>query len=240
MPMKNPVFGFVVSRSAIALGALLVASPGVAQPISSRDANACIQRTAEEMTVATRNITVTGAGPVSPESGARTLYMRNTQTGQTAECRVSTLNGTVLSVTLGGGGSPPSVTPPGASPPTSGSFDGRGRATGAVFGGGRNADASLSFNQGRLSLQLFVPPGTGTQMQYQATFDSRRDIKATGATNFVIQARMQSFASSANGLRVTSSTGSCRIEVFDSRITSAICNSNRPGGSTRFTGMNQF
>ena len=57
------------------------------------------------MTVATRDVVVVSAGPVSAESGARTLFMQNSQTGQTAECRINTIDNTVLSVTLGGGNS---------------------------------------------------------------------------------------------------------------------------------------
>ena len=55
------------------------------------------------MTVATRDLSVVSAGPLSTESGARTLFIRNNQTGQTAECRINTIDNTVLSVTLGGG-----------------------------------------------------------------------------------------------------------------------------------------
>ncbi|MBF2027175.1 MAG: hypothetical protein IGS48_10470 [Oscillatoriales cyanobacterium C42_A2020_001] len=133
--------------------------------------NACIQRTAEEMVVATRDIEFVSAGPVSAESGARTLTMRNRATGQIAECRVSTIDGTVLSVTITGRGSTP---PPSGSTPTSGNFSGRGQASGAVFGGGRQADASLSFNQNGFSLGLFVPPGTGAQVRYQGTINRLR------------------------------------------------------------------
>jgi hypothetical protein len=88
---------------AIAAIALLAANPAIAQSVSSMTRNACIQRTAEEMTVATRDVSVVSAGPVSAESGARTLFMRNSRTGQTAECRINTIDNTVLSVTLGGG-----------------------------------------------------------------------------------------------------------------------------------------
>lgn len=93
----------VVGTGAIAAITFLAAYPAIAQSVSSATRNACIQRTAEEMTVATRNVVVVSAGPVSAESGARTLFMKNSQTGQTAECRINTIDNTVLSVTLGGG-----------------------------------------------------------------------------------------------------------------------------------------
>ncbi len=99
-----------VGTGAIAAISLLIAAPAIAQSVSSRARNACIQRTAEEMTVATRDVLVVSAGPVSAESGARTLFMKNSQTGQTAECRINTIDNTVLSVTLGGGNSGGSTT----------------------------------------------------------------------------------------------------------------------------------
>lgn len=94
---------FMVGTGAIAAISLLTTSPAIAQSVSSSTRNACIQRTAEEMTVATRDVTFVSAGPVSAESGARTLFMRNSRTGQTAECRINTMDNTVLSVTLEGG-----------------------------------------------------------------------------------------------------------------------------------------
>ncbi|PSB35835.1 hypothetical protein [Stenomitos frigidus] len=95
----------VVGTGAIAAIALLIAYPAIAQSVPSTARNACIQRTAEEMGVATRIVSVTSAGPVSAESGAVTLFMRNNKTSQTAECRVNTIDNTVLSVNLGGGNS---------------------------------------------------------------------------------------------------------------------------------------
>ncbi|MDX2240403.1 MAG: hypothetical protein NW224_06960 [Leptolyngbyaceae cyanobacterium bins.302] len=77
-----------------------IAHPVAAQPIPAIAANACTQRTAEEMVVATRDIEITGAGPVDAAKGTRTLFMRNRVTGQTADCRVNTIDGFVLGVTL--------------------------------------------------------------------------------------------------------------------------------------------
>ncbi len=69
-----------------------LAAPSQAQPISPGNATACTQRTAEEFVVPTRDIEVVSAGPIEAEHGARTLYMRNRRTGQTAECRVNFQN----------------------------------------------------------------------------------------------------------------------------------------------------
>lgn len=95
-------FKSIASSGVMVAVALTAALPAIAQSVSSTTRNACIQRTAEEMTVATRDVVFVSAGPVSAESGARTLFMRNSQTGQTAECRINTIDNTVLSVTLGG------------------------------------------------------------------------------------------------------------------------------------------
>ncbi|WP_421655986.1 hypothetical protein [Leptothermofonsia sp. ETS-13] len=218
------------------VAALMLAYPAIAQPVPAKARNACIQRTAEEMVVATRDITVIGAGPIDPENGVRNLFMRNTRTGQTATCRVNTIDGFVLSVTLGGGNVPPPV----VSPPSQGNFQGRGNASGGVFGRGRRADASLSFNRNRFNLRVFVPPGTRTQVQYLGTIRRIRNTNPSNPNTFVIEGRIDSFASSANNLRVINTRGNCRIDVFDARITSTSCSANAPGSATQFRGMSQF
>lgn len=63
----------VVGTGTIAAVSLLATNPVIAQSVPSRARNACIQRTAEEMLVATRDVSMVSAGPVSAESGAVTL-----------------------------------------------------------------------------------------------------------------------------------------------------------------------
>lgn len=92
-------FKTVLSRGAIAAIALIVASPLVAEAIPQRSRAACIRSTAEELGVPVSNIMITDVGPVSAESGAVTVKMQNRTTGQTADCRVNTIDNTVLSVT---------------------------------------------------------------------------------------------------------------------------------------------
>jgi hypothetical protein len=213
--------------------ALISAYPAAAQPVPAIARNACIQRTAEEMTVATRDISVVSASSVDAENGVRTLFMRNNRTRQTAECRVNTIDGTVLSVNLTGGNN---TTPPVNSTPTEGNFDGRGTASGSVFGRGRQANASLSFNRGNFSVGIFAP-GTSNEVQYQGTINQ---LRSQGINGFTLDARIRSFASSANNRRVVNTSGSCRIQVSDARITSISCNANVRGGNTQFTGMAQF
>lgn len=133
-------------------------------------------------------------------------------------------------------------TPPGNSgfPPTEGTFAGRGTASGSVFTAGRQAEATLNFNQTRFSLFLAVPPGTGTQVNYNGTITRLRGTSPTNPNTFVIDARVQTFASSATNLRVINTSGICRIEVFDARVTSTSCNTSVRNSSSRFQGMQQF
>ncbi|XGV97875.1 MAG: hypothetical protein ACAF41_02870 [Leptolyngbya sp. BL-A-14] len=105
MPIKP-----VVGRAAIAAIALIVTYPLVAEAIPQRSRTACIQRTAEELGAPTSDVRITNVGPVSAESGATTLLLENRKTGETANCRVNTIDNTVLSVTLNNGGSTPSDT----------------------------------------------------------------------------------------------------------------------------------
>lgn len=90
-----------LSVGTIALTTFLILPPVIAQSVPSAARDACIMRTAEEMGVATRDLSVTKTGSVSAESGAVTLSLRNNKTSQTAECRVNTIDNTVLSVNLG-------------------------------------------------------------------------------------------------------------------------------------------
>jgi hypothetical protein len=64
---------------------------------------ACIQRTAEAFTVPVSSIAIVREGPISPESGVRTLFLRNQQSGQGADCRVNTRTGAVISVNINTG-----------------------------------------------------------------------------------------------------------------------------------------
>ncbi|MCG9892996.1 MAG: hypothetical protein MH252_18225 [Thermosynechococcaceae cyanobacterium MS004] len=62
--------------------------------------NACRVRVAEELGTRTSNVFFLSEGTVNAESGSETLYFRNTATGQNADCRVNTITGDILSVTL--------------------------------------------------------------------------------------------------------------------------------------------
>ncbi len=87
-------------------------APRPPQTVPQASINACIQQTAEAMVVATRDIELVNAGPISAETGVSTLNMRNRVTGQTATCRVNTITNTVIAVQLGGPTTPPPQRPP--------------------------------------------------------------------------------------------------------------------------------
>jgi hypothetical protein len=110
MKLKSTLNVGVVTAITIA-----IAPPVFAQPIPQVASNACITHTAEAMVVAARDIQVTGAGPVDALKGTRTLFMRNTVTGQTAQCKVNTIDGHVLSVTVANQPNRPPQTVPQAS-----------------------------------------------------------------------------------------------------------------------------
>jgi hypothetical protein len=128
-----------------------------------------------------------------------------------------------------------------SSVPAEGTFSGRGLASGSVFGNEREAEALLNFNQtNNFSFSLAVPPGTGAQVQYAGRITRIRRASSGGSHSFVLQGRVQSFASSANNLQVINATGTCDIEVFDARVISSSCNTRLRDSGTRFEGLLQF
>lgn len=74
---------------------------GMSSPTPSQSyQQQCIVRTAEEFVTATGNIRILGEGPLNPETGTRSVLLENRANGRRAECRVSTVTNTVLSVTI--------------------------------------------------------------------------------------------------------------------------------------------
>ncbi|MGA9378171.1 MAG: hypothetical protein WBV73_05330, partial [Phormidium sp.] len=78
------------------------------------------------------------------------------------------------------------------------------------------------------------------QVNYNGTFNRIRGNNPDNPNSFILQGQVEGFASSINGLRVVNTSGTCRIEVSDGRITSTSCNTNARGSSTQFRGMSQF
>ncbi|UBF30028.1 hypothetical protein K9N68_38170 (plasmid) [Kovacikia minuta CCNUW1] len=125
-------------------------------------------------------------------------------------------------------------------PPQEGSFPGRGVANGSVFTRGRMTDAQLNFNRGNFSLSLSVPPGTGAQVNYSGTYTRLQRAGSSNSNSFILDGRIQRFASSANGLKSINTSGSCRIDVFDALVLNSSCNTRVTDSSTRFHGLEQF
>lgn len=86
-------------------------------PVSTANANACIQRTAEEFVIATRDVEITGSRPIDG-AGNRTILMRNRINGGQAECQINVASSRVISVRITsqpGNPVPPPNRPPGNS-----------------------------------------------------------------------------------------------------------------------------
>ncbi|MDZ8187691.1 MAG: hypothetical protein RMX96_22925 [Nostoc sp. ChiSLP02] len=78
------------------------------------------------------------------------------------------------------------------------------------------------------------------EVRYIGTINQLRGTNSHNPNSFVLQGRVQNFATSASNLQVSNTTGTCRIQVFDARITSVACSAKVPGSSTQFTGMSQY
>jgi hypothetical protein len=114
-------------------------------------------------------------------------------------------------------------------------FDGRGIAHGAVFNRGRNANATLSINQGRFTFNMAEPPGTRVRVRYQGSV--ARQTPGRTAGEFTLDGRVQTFDSSASNRIFNNTTGTCRIEVFNSRVVASTCRSVAPDSTTDFLGL---
>ena len=124
--------------------------------------------------------------------------------------------------------------------PKEDSFLGQGEAKQSVFGGGKQARASLDYNRPNFSLSISTPSGTEEQVSYMGTITSLKGTNPDNTGSLMLEGRVKSFASSANNLQVINTSGTCKIEVFDARIISTSCNTNTRQSSTTFKGMAQF
>lgn len=118
-------------------------------------------------------------------------------------------------------------------------FEGKGVANGSTFTRGRNANAALSTDGNDFSLELSEPPGIRARVQYRGVV-IRQTNDSSSPNSFTLDGRIRSFTSSANRRNLNATTGTCRIEVFDSRVVSSTCNSVASDTSTRFLGLEQF
>ncbi|MFH7244057.1 MAG: hypothetical protein ACHWZW_14550 [Spirulina sp.] len=124
--------------------------------------------------------------------------------------------------------------------PVEGTFPGRGIATGSVFTIGRQAEAMLSFNEtNRFSFSLAGRYANNLETVYSGTI-TRRLPGTRGVNGFILETQVTSFASSLEDRRVMNTTGTCRIEIFDSLVVESSCTTRIPDSNTEFQGMEQF
>lgn len=200
-------------------------------------ARAACQSQAEQQQLTFNNVITTI--PLFNSSGQMTgseVILNVGRSGTTYDVRCDYDNASQMATisTLPEAGSSSSV-------PVAGNFSGRGLANGSIFGSERETEAALTFNQqNNFSFSLAVPPGTGDQVQYSGRITRLRRASSGGSQSFVLQGRVQRFASSDNDLQVINATGTCEIEVFDSRVVSSACNTRLRDSATRFEGLLQF
>lgn len=245
MPMLKP-FSLVASLVAIAAFGLTIVPQSDAQITElefqkGRARTACRSQ-AEQDGLRVNTVTVTI--PVTNSAGqmiGSEVIMNVSRAGSSAyDVRCNFDNASAIAVISNlpssGDGSGAST-----SPPTQGTFDGRGLARGSVFGDEQATDALLNMNGSNFSFSLSVPPGTGTQVNYIGTVRRTRSAGSPRSNSgFILQGRVRSFASSANGMQVINATGDCEIEVFDARVISSSCNTRLRDSGTRFDGLQQF
>jgi heat shock protein HslJ len=137
---------------------------------------------------------------------------------------------------------PVSPAPPVAS---QNNFQGRGVAQGSAFTQGRNANVSLTLNRDNFSLELSEPTVSGrgqtnaARVEYRGVV-RRQENQRGNSGSFTLSTRVRSFVSSANLRAIPNTTGTCRIEVFDSRVVSTNCRTAIDDSATQFLGLEQF
>jgi hypothetical protein len=115
-------------------------------------------------------------------------------------------------------------------------FQGRGLATGSVFGVGRNVTASLTFHRGNFTFSLAVPPPKGAQkVTYRGTYPRLQKV-GTDSRDFILEGQIQTFTGSHNTQMQINTSGTCRIEVVDSQVRSSRCRTAKRVNSTEFNG----
>ncbi len=122
---------------------------------------------------------------------------------------------------------------------------GRGVVQGAAFNRGRNANVTLTLDGENFGLELteILPSNVRGQspgrVQYRGAI-TRRTNDPANANSFSLFTRIRSFDSSTNLRIITNTTGTCRIEVFNSRVLSSSCSTIADNSETDFLGLEQF
>ncbi|PSB18617.1 hypothetical protein C7B65_14895 [Phormidesmis priestleyi ULC007] len=124
-------------------------------------------------------------------------------------------------------------------------FQGRGVAQGSAFTRGRTATTVLTIDRDNFVFELAEPGGRTdaprARVQYRGAI-IRQTNKTTSATSggFTLDGRVRSYTSSANLRVLNNTTGTCRIEVFNSLVLSSSCRAATAESSTQFLGLEQF
>lgn len=124
--------------------------------------------------------------------------------------------------------------------PTATNFAGRGVAHGAVFNQGRNVNVTLTVDSDNFGLEMTEQSSrTPGRVQYRGVV-MRRNADSRNPNSFTLDTRVRSFDTSANLRVLNNTTGTCRMEVFDSRVISSNCTTVSDNSSTRFLGLERF
>ena len=124
--------------------------------------------------------------------------------------------------------------------PTLTNFAGRGVAHGAVFNKGRNVNVTLTVDGDNFGLEVTEQSSrTPGRVQYRGVV-MRRNADSRNPNSFTLDTRVRSFDTSANLRVLNNTTGTCRMEVFDSRVISSNCTTVSDNSSTRFLGLERF
>jgi len=124
-------------------------------------------------------------------------------------------------------------------------FQGRGIAQGATFARGRNINISLTLDGENFGLEMteILPSNARSQqagrVQYRGMIMRRTD-ESGKPNSFSLTTRVRSFDSSANLRVLTNTTGTCRVEVYNSRVIANNCNTVANDSSSQFLGLEQF
>ena len=124
-------------------------------------------------------------------------------------------------------------------------FQGRGVAQGAAFNQGRNANVALTLDGNNFGLELTEIQASNVRgqapgrVQYRGSI-TRRSDEPGRANSFTLNTRVSSFDSSQNLRILTNTAGTCRLEVFNSRVISSSCSTVADNSSTQFLGLEQF
>ena len=100
-------------------------------------------------------------------------------------------------------------------------------------------NVALTIEGDNFGLELAEQARNGARVQYRGML-TRQPNSSTNSGSFTLNGRVRSFTTSTNLRVINNTTGNCRIEVFNSIVTSSNCNTVAPDSSTQFLGLEQF